>query len=259
MKNLIPRLMVLLPLASLHNASAREAFNIHALEIDNPGQPVVDLSAFAESSGQLPGTYRVVVYVNGEKQGEAQDIAFIAGPDQKLNPQLTPAMLKAWGVKTDVFPALAARPQDQPLDEIGRYIPMAAADLIFSKLQLNVSIPQAAMNASARGWVDPSEWDEGVPAALLSYNLSGSNTWREEQKGSDDNYYANLQSGINLGPWRLRLSQRKTAVFTNTMALTRWGFSVPPASRCSLATLLRVQVPSPSSWHVTSSSALKRR
>jgi hypothetical protein len=35
--------MVLLPLASLHNASAREAFNIHALEIDNPGQPVQDL------------------------------------------------------------------------------------------------------------------------------------------------------------------------------------------------------------------------
>jgi outer membrane usher protein len=59
MKNLIPRLMVLLPLASLHNASAREAFNIHALEIDNPGQPVVDLSAFAESSGQLPGPYRL--------------------------------------------------------------------------------------------------------------------------------------------------------------------------------------------------------
>lgn len=208
MNNTTPRLMIilltLLQAHCLRSAEAREVFNTHALEIDNPGQPVADLSAFAESDGQLPGTYRVTVYVNSEKQGEAQDIAFVAGPDKKLTAQITPAMLKAWGVKTEVFPALAALPPDKPLDDIGRYIPMAATDLRFSKLQLNVSIPQAAMNASARGWVDPSGWDEGVPAALLNYNLSGSNTWRDGENGSDDNYYANLQSGINLGAWRLR-------------------------------------------------------
>lgn len=208
MNNTTPRLVIilltLLQAHCLRSAEAREVFNTHALEIDNPGQPVADLSAFAESDGQLPGTYRVTVYVNSEKQGEAQDIAFVAGPDKKLTAQITPAMLKAWGVKTDVFPALAALPPDKPLDDIGRYIPMAATDLRFSKLQLNVSIPQAAMNASARGWVDPSGWDEGVPAALLNYNLSGSNTWRDGENGSDDNYYANLQSGINLGVWRLR-------------------------------------------------------
>ncbi|ELM4372018.1 fimbrial biogenesis outer membrane usher protein [Salmonella enterica] len=208
MNNTTPRLMIilltLLQAHCLRSAEAREVFNTHALEIDNPDQPVVDLSTFAESDGQLPGTYRVTVYVNSEKQGEAQDIAFVAGPDKKLTAQITPAMLKAWGVKTDVFPALAALPPDKPLNDIGRYIPMAATDLRFSKLQLNVSIPQAAINASARGWVDPSEWDEGVPAALLNYNLSGSNTWRDGENGSDDNYYANLQSGINLGAWRLR-------------------------------------------------------
>ena len=208
MNNTTPRLVIilltLLQAHCLRSAEAREVFNTHALEIDNPGQPVADLSTFAESDGQLPGTYRVTVYVNGEKQGEAQDIAFAAGPDKKLTAQITPAMLKAWGMKTDVFPALAALPPDKPLDDIGRYIPMAATDLRFSKLQLNVSIPQAAMNASARGWVDPSGWDEGVPAALLNYNLSGSNTWRDGENGSDDNYYANLQSGINLGAWRLR-------------------------------------------------------
>lgn len=85
-------------------------------------------------------------------------------------------MLKAWGIKTDVLPALAALPADKPLDNIGRYIPMGATDLRFRKLQLNFSISQAAMNASAYGWVDPSGWDEGVPAALLNYNLSG-NHW----------------------------------------------------------------------------------
>lgn len=197
-------LIMVLLLGYLRHAEARETFNTHALELDSPGQAVVDLSAFSEADGQLPGTYRVTVYVNGEQQGEAQDIAFVAGADKKLTAQLTPAMLKAWGVNTAAFPALTALPADKPLEDIGRYIPMASGELRFSKLQLNLSIPQAAMSATARGWVDPSEWDEGVPAALLNYNLSGSNTWRDGENGSDDNYYANLQSGLNLGAWRLR-------------------------------------------------------
>ncbi|WP_460206451.1 fimbria/pilus outer membrane usher protein [Klebsiella pneumoniae] len=197
-------LIMVLLLGYLRHAEARETFNTHALELDSPGQAVVDLSAFSEADGQLPGTYRVTVYVNGEQQGEAQDIAFVAGPDKKLIAQLTPAMLKAWGVNTAAFPALTALPADKPLEDIGHYIPMASSELRFSKLQLNLSIPQAAMSATARGWVDPSEWDEGVPAALLNYNLSGSNTWRDGENGSDDNYYANLQSGLNLGAWRLR-------------------------------------------------------
>ncbi|WP_190325427.1 FimD/PapC N-terminal domain-containing protein, partial [Enterobacter bugandensis] len=85
-------------LGYLRHAEARETFNTHALELDSPGQAVVDLSAFSEADGQLPGTYRVTVYVNGEQQGEAQDIAFVAGSDKKLTAQLTSAMLKAWGV-----------------------------------------------------------------------------------------------------------------------------------------------------------------
>lgn len=199
-----PLLIMALQLGYLRHAEARETFNIHALELDSPGQPIVDLSAFAQADGQLPGIYRVTVYVNGEQQGEAQDIAFVAGSDRKLAAQLTPSMLKAWGVNTAAFPALTALPADNPLDDIGRYIPMASSELRFSKLQLNLSIPQAAMSATARGWVDPSEWDEGIPAALLNYNLSGSNTWRDGKHGSDDNYYANLQSGLNFGAWRLR-------------------------------------------------------
>ncbi|WP_423061471.1 fimbria/pilus outer membrane usher protein [Citrobacter portucalensis] len=203
--SLAPLFLAMLPqLGGMRSAEARETFNIHALEVDGSGQPVADLSAFAETGGQLPGTYRVTVYVNGEQKGEAQNIAFVAGPDKKLAAQLTPAMLKDWGVNTTAFPALIALPADKPLDDIGRYIPMASSELYFNKLQLSLSIPQAAMSANARGWVDPSQWDEGVPAALLNYNFSGSNTRRDGESGSDDNYYANLQSGLNLGAWRLR-------------------------------------------------------
>lgn len=181
-----------------------ESFNPHALEIGNPGLPVVDLAAFAEANGQQPGVYRVAVFINGERQGETQDIAFVAGQNSRLVAQITPAMLQRWGVKMDAFPSLAAQPLNQPLEDIGKVIPMASSELWFNKLQLNVSLPQAAMRASARGYIDPAEWDEGVPAALLNYSVSGNHTRRDGESGADEDHYANLQSGLNLGPWRLR-------------------------------------------------------
>jgi outer membrane usher protein len=197
-------LILTLLMGYIHTAQARETFNVHALEIDAPDQPVADLSAFSETAGQLPGIYRVAVYVNQAREEDTQDIAFVISKEEKLTAQLTPAMLKHWGVKISAFPALAALPEDKALDDIGRYIPMARSELNFSQLRLDVSIPQAAMDATARGQVEPSEWDEGVLAALLGYNVSGSHTRRDGEKNPDDSYYANLQGGLNLGAWRLR-------------------------------------------------------
>ncbi|MEG5551155.1 fimbria/pilus outer membrane usher protein [Enterobacter wuhouensis] len=195
-----------LALLVLHHSSVmgKETFNLHALEIDNPGQQVADLTVFSEKGGQQPGVYRVTIFVNGEQQGDARDVRFVMGKGKTLAAEITPAMLERWGVKTRAFPRLAALAADKPVDDIGRYIPMASAELRFNELQLNVSIPQAAMISSARGYVAPAEWDEGVPAALLNYSVSGSNTRHDGEKGSDDSYYANLQSGLNFGAWRLR-------------------------------------------------------
>lgn len=181
---------------------AREYFNPHALEIDNPNQDVVDLAQFAETNGQVPGTYRVDVYVNGEAI-ETRDVTFVAGKDSKLQAQLTPADFAAMGVRINAFPALKALPSTQPVD-IGSYIPSARASLVFNRLRLDVSIPQAALDRRAQGAVDPKLWDQGVPALLLNYSLNGSNTQYTHRGERADAYYANLRSGINLGAWRLR-------------------------------------------------------
>jgi P pilus assembly protein, porin PapC len=51
---------------------------------------------------------------------------------------------------------------------------------------------------SARGYIPPDEWDEGIPALLANYSFSGN-------RGSDDDsYFLNLMSGLNYGAWRLR-------------------------------------------------------
>lgn len=80
------------------------------------------------------------------------------------------------------------------------------------------------MHQVARGTVPESLWDEGIPALLLDYSFSGSNSEYDSSGSSssydDDNgaihhddgdntlksdsYYLNLRSGLNLGAWRLR-------------------------------------------------------
>ncbi|TXU62862.1 fimbria/pilus outer membrane usher protein, partial [Klebsiella oxytoca] len=46
-------------------------------------------------------------------------------------------------------------------------------------------------------------WDHGINAGLLNYNFTGNNV-HNDIGGSSNYAYLNLQSGLNLGAWRLR-------------------------------------------------------
>lgn len=56
-----------------------------------------------------------------------------------------------------------------------------------------------------RGYVPPEQWDEGLPAMLLNYGFTGSNSkGRDRFTQSASSYYLNLRPGFNLGAWRVR-------------------------------------------------------
>lgn len=189
--------------ATSHVAHARDYFNPDLIELDNPGMKGADLSAF-ESGSQLPGTYRVDVIV-GEQIVDTREIKFgtVKGTDgeESLQPCLSVAQLKSWGVKTELFPELSANGECARLSAI----PQASAEFRFSAQRLVISIPQAALSPQARGYVPPEMWDEGITAAMLNYSVSGSNNWARNGNGSDTNsQYANLRPGVNVGPWRIR-------------------------------------------------------
>ncbi|HBU8668992.1 TPA: fimbrial biogenesis outer membrane usher protein, partial [Klebsiella oxytoca] len=63
--------------------------------------------------------------------------------------------------------------------------------------------PQAFMGNRARGYIPPELWDHGINAGLLNYNFTGNNV-HNDIGGSSNYAYLNLQSGLNLGAWRLR-------------------------------------------------------
>ncbi len=44
------------------------------------------------------------------------------------------------------------------------------------KMALEVSIPQAALRRTARGYVDPQYWDDGIPALFSNYTFNGTDT-----------------------------------------------------------------------------------
>ncbi|NIF20386.1 fimbria/pilus outer membrane usher protein [Candidatus Pantoea multigeneris] len=200
--SLMPSLLALGITLAIFPAMAQDYFNPAALELTAEASSMLELERFSVSGGQMPGTYRVDIYLNDDLV-ETRDVTFVES-DGKLLPQLTPGQLGDMGVKLDAFPALQQLPADATLTNLGRYIHNADSQFNFSQQQLKLSIPQAALSAEARGYVDPALWDQGVPAALLNYSFSGANTRRNNRPGTDDSYYLNLRSGANLGAWRLR-------------------------------------------------------
>lgn len=181
-------------------ARADEYFDPAALEFANPQQKTADLRYFAKSGGQQPGTYSVSIWVNNQEITRGE-VTFIDS-NGALQPQLTPAQLAEYGVNVSAFSAFQSLHEGQAFTHIERYIPDASSRFDFADQRLILSIPQAAMNVQSRGYVDPARWDDGIPAAFVNYNLTGSQTRQPDDNSQSS--YLNLRSGVNLGAWRLR-------------------------------------------------------
>lgn len=200
-------------LAAVLTALSATARGEPALEFDpaflelGGGQGGADLSVYATSNRVLPGVYLVSVLVNGEAI-DRRDVAFGAtgtyeGREDAL-PCLTARMFDEWGVDVAAFPRLAQAGEDACVD-IADSVPYARIDFDSYRLQLNVTIPQAALKRRARGSVDPARWDQGIDAALLDYQLSAAQYagGNFASANSRTTLYAGLRGGINLGAWRV--------------------------------------------------------
>ena len=181
---------------------------------------VADLSRFEQGYQQAAGVYRVDIWRNDEFIG-TQDVRFEQASEStppaagELSPCITRAMLDRFGVNIPAFPGLTRAGGDSCI-ALQTAIPGSEVVFNFAALRLNVSLPQVAMQNSARGYIPPDQWDEGIPAALLNYSFSGN-------RGSDDDsYYLNLQSGLNYGPWRLRNNGAWRYSQSNGTRHSRW-------------------------------------
>ena len=176
-------------------------FPVDALEITNTSGENIDLSRF-EQGEQLPGTYRVEIWLN-QKYLRTANVSFVAVHGAGLAPELNRHFIQSLGVRISAFPALVSLPDENIINDLGAFIPDASTRLDFDKQKLDISIPQSALNLRARGTVDASDWDQGMTALLFNYSVNGSRNWAK-QGDMQDQLFMNLQSGMNFGPWRLR-------------------------------------------------------
>jgi outer membrane usher protein len=196
--------------ASTAAQTAQVEFN--DLFLQRPGEARVDVSRFDQGNVAAPGDYRVDLYVNQAWLGRAEVSLKQIGADvNNVQPCFNRALLERIGVDlSKLSPQATARITQSaagdssggvcvPLPEL---VPDASASFDNGEQRMDISVPQAAMNRQARGYVDPRYWDEGVPAALLQYNA---NVYQTQTQGvSSTQGYVGLTAGVNIGPWRFR-------------------------------------------------------
>lgn len=178
--------------------------------ISGDSSAVADLSYFESGSAQAAGEYMVDFYVNGSTLG-LRKVRFIVRPvttnrqyihdSTGLIACLEKQDLADIGVNVASFPALAALKAGQCVS-LDDFIPKAYTAFNFQQLRLDISIPQAALLNRPHGWIPSERWDEGINAAMFSYQFNANNS--RGNYGNNQSYYLNLTSGLNLGAWRLR-------------------------------------------------------
>ncbi|MGQ6550792.1 fimbrial biogenesis usher protein [Serratia sp. IR-2025] len=164
---------------------------------DDPAA-VADLSGFENGQEVPPDTYRVDIYLNDDFM-TTRDVAFSAGENGLgLVPCLTGSQLVGMGVNTSVVSGMDTFAPDAcvPLTDM---IEGATSRFDVGQQRLYLTVPQAFMGNRVRGYIPPELWDEGITAGLLNYNFTGNNIG-----DGRNNAYLNLQSGLNMGSWRLR-------------------------------------------------------
>lgn len=195
-------------LVAVHHSEAKDYFDPSLLNVGIAGMSMqaTDLSVFEQQGGAEPGQYPVDVYLNNSYV-QSEKIDFVL--DKKtghLIPQLTRAQLDEMGVNTAALPELSHLASNKAVGDLAQLIKQASARFNVSSLRLDISVPQIAMKTRPTGLADPSKWDEGISALLLNYSLSGGNSWNTNgnNRTRQDNLFANVWGGINLGAWRLR-------------------------------------------------------
>lgn len=205
---------------------------------DDP-QMVADLSHFTRPGAQMPGTYQVDVWLNGQR-ADSWRVRFVALKDSGvpaatvhdntgLGACLTMAELKEMGVRSALLHTPDGGGSTEECLSPGALIPQAWSSFDFQKMRLDISIPQADMVQTARGWIAPERWNEGINAGLLTYRFSGSSS--QGRYSNSSSQYLGLNSGVNLGAWRFRDNSSWTRYDSGPYRYNRWEHQSTYAER----------------------------
>ncbi|WP_283147473.1 fimbria/pilus outer membrane usher protein [Silvimonas soli] len=181
---------------------------------NSPAASKLDISRFNKGNVALPGDYRAALYVNQMWIGVVEvPLRELQKGSGNVQPCFSRDLLERMGVDLNrLSPIAQAKLQAQAGASclvLPDLVDGAFATFDNGEQRLDASVPQAFLNRSARGYVDPQYWDDGIPAATLQYNANVFHSAGDNNASSTQSYLG-LNAGLNAGPWRLRYNGNVT-------------------------------------------------
>lgn len=162
------------------------------------------------------GTYKVDLYINNQFIDNTS-IQFIEAENNSVQPCFELNQLK----RASVLIEEKESDSTNACIFLNQRINNSSSNFDLSRLRLDLSIPQSQMKQVPRGYVAPSQLDEGTSIGFINYYA---NYYRNKYDGFGQSYqkdssYLSLNGGINIGKWQFR--QQSSLV--NNETGTKWN------------------------------------
>ncbi|PHP94044.1 fimbrial biogenesis outer membrane usher protein [Pantoea agglomerans] len=192
--------------AMRYTAAAESDLHFNPAFLNGESASVADLSWVNTGSALPPGEYNINVYIN-KNYAFTGNIIFAV--DKSSGQEVTAACLTASQLDALGVDMAQAEGVSLPLAKqcyfLNSLFPDSSEEYEPQTLTLNITVPQSRMRNLPRGYVSPENWEHGINAGWLNYVINGSNnTYKGNTKTRDQQLFASLNSGINIGAWRLR-------------------------------------------------------
>ncbi|EME6129100.1 FimD/PapC N-terminal domain-containing protein, partial [Acinetobacter baumannii] len=159
----------------------------------------IDIGRFKYGNPILPGEYSLDVYINGQWLGKRKFVFKSTHSNENAKTCFTPDMLLEYGVKPEIFHHEVS--STYTCNDLDKWVNDAFYQFDTSRLRLDISIPQVALQKNAQGYVDPRLWDRGINAAFFAYNASA---YRIVNNNHETNHaFMGTNVGLNLYDWQL--------------------------------------------------------
>ena len=181
---------------------------IEGLEFDSSflmlsEKKTIDLSRFSNGSSALPGKYSSVFYLNGNFVIDTE-VLIKSKNNNSTYACITPEIASYIDLDYSSLPKEAQDLISSHVEclDLEKILPNSSVSFNSNSTRLDIYIPQIYMNRSARGTVDPTLWDNGINAGLLTYSINAYNS--ESHGDSYQSVYSLLSTGFNIGSWYFR-------------------------------------------------------
>lgn len=176
------------------------------------GDDSIDLSVFSHPGGGIEGEREVSVWVNDDFYTR-RTLNFRNSGEKGLLPDFPAGFF-------DNLLAPAYRPEQKgallPSSDFMSQTAYSSVTFNQGEGRVDIRVPQAFLGRAAQLRSAPETWENGVPALLVDYSLTGNRNDSDDY--SSRNLYASARLGLNLGPWRLRTSGNYSQYLTDS----RW-------------------------------------